>query len=142
MNFVKVSLDVNYGNYDYHEASNEEMGLLGSFFADDVGCPKRQCGLTLKDWALADKTNPKSGFTHTIGTNTTSLEEDDFGNIYLIDSTGSDDDEEGYVPARIKITREQFVQLFDEWQDKVCKEKPKEVIIKYENDRFSIETCD
>lgn len=38
------------------------------------------------------------------------------------------------------MTRQQFAQLFDEWQEKVCQHKPKEVVIKHVNDQFFIET--
>jgi hypothetical protein len=38
------------------------------------------------------------------------------------------------------MSRQQFAQLFDDWQEKVCKYRPKEVIIKHENDQFTIET--
>jgi hypothetical protein len=140
MDFVKLSLDVNYGNYSYKSASNEEMSILGCFLTDDVGCPKKRCGPTLKDWALADKTTPGTGFSYTIGTNATFLEEDDDGTIHLIDDTGSDPDDAHYVPARITMTHQQFVQLLDDWEEKVCKHKPKEVIVKHENNKFFIET--
>ena len=142
MNFATLLLDINYGNYDFCVASNDEMSILGCFFADDVGCPKKQCGSTYKDWALADKTIRSNPFAYTIGGNATSLEEDDYGTIYLIDATGSNDDEENYIPARIQMTREQFVRLLDDWQEKVCKHKPKEVIIKHVDDHFIIETRD
>jgi hypothetical protein len=38
------------------------------------------------------------------------------------------------------MTKQQFVQLLDDWQEKVCKPMPTEVIIKYENNQFIIET--
>ena len=44
------------------------------------------------------------------------------------------------LSTELKMSRQQFVKLFDEWIEKVCKLKPKEVIIKYENDEFIIET--
>jgi hypothetical protein len=47
------------------------------------------------------------------------------------------------VPTEFKISQQQFVQLLDDWQERVCKPyKPQEVIIKYENDQFIIETKD
>jgi hypothetical protein len=138
MNFAKLSLDSSDGIYSYKGASNEEMSILGCFFTDDVGCRKQEWP-SFKDWALADKDDPNSGFNDTIGSNATFLEEDGNGDIHLVDDTGSNDDEEYYIPGRIKLTRQQFVQLLDDWQEKVCKYKPKEVIIKYENDQFTIE---
>jgi hypothetical protein len=138
MNFVKLALS-SYGSYSYQESSSTEMDALGFFLATDVGCGKQEWP-TFKDWASADKDDPHSGFNEIIGGNVTFLEEDGNGDIHIVDDTGSNDDEEYYIPSRIKVTRQQFVQLFDDWQEKVCKHKPKEVIIKYENDQFIIET--
>jgi hypothetical protein len=45
-------------------------------------------------------------------------------------------------PLKLKISRQQFINLFDFWEQEVCKLKPKEVIIKRENGEFSIETKD
>jgi hypothetical protein len=129
------------GFYAYKGGTTSEMYVLGVFFATDVGCGEEEWP-SFKDWALADKDDPNSGFNDTIGSNATFLEEDGNGDIHLVDDTGSNDDEEYYIPARIKLTRQQFVKLLDDWQEKVCKYKPKEVIIKYENDQFIIETND
>jgi hypothetical protein len=140
MNSITLILS-QYGNYSYIDASNVQMMLLGLFFSSDVGCSKQECP-TFKDWALADKDDPNSGFNEIIGGNATFLEEDGNGDIHIVDDTGSNDDEEYYIPGRIKLTRQQFVQLFDDWQEKVCKHKPKKVMIKYDNDQFTIETND
>ena len=140
MDFVKFVLSQSHGYYSYQEASNVAMNVLGMFLSD-VGFSEQQRP-TFKNWALADKTTPGTGFNYTIGTNVTFLEEDDDGVIHILDDTGSDPDDVHYIPARIKMTRDQFVRLLDDWQEKVCKHKPKEVIIKYENDRFFIETHD
>jgi hypothetical protein len=43
-------------------------------------------------------------------------------------------------PPGLKMSRFQFVKLLDEWQEKVCRHQPKEVIIKHENGEFFIET--
>jgi hypothetical protein len=40
------------------------------------------------------------------------------------------------------MTKKQFVQLLDDWQEKVCKRKPKEVTITYDGNQFTIETSD
>lgn len=129
MDFVKLILDSNYGNYSYMNASNIAMNILGAFFST-IGC-----GPSLyKEWALADKSNPYSKFGYSCGANIIFLEEED-NYIYL-----SDNYSEENVPTRLKMTREQFVQLFDDWQEKVCKLKPKKVIIKYDDGQFSIES--
>jgi hypothetical protein len=139
MDYAKIMYE--NGFYAYRGGTTSEMDVLGIFLATDVGCGKQEWP-SFTDWALADKDDPNSEFTHTIGGNATSLEEDDNGNIHLVDSTGSDDDDEYYIPGRIIVTRQQFVQLLDDWQEKVCKHKPKEVMIKYNNDQFIIETND
>ncbi len=141
MDSVKFILDQKYGYYSYLEASNIEMNVLGMFL-NDVGCPKNGCSIFL-DWAKADKSDPHSGFTHTCGSNTILLDEDDNGkDIYLIESIGGDPDDPHYIPPRIKIERKLFIQLLEQWQEKVCKHKPKEVLIKQVDDQFFIETTD
>jgi hypothetical protein len=80
MNFVKLDLSP-YGTYSYQESSSREMDVLGIFLASDVGCRKQKWP-SFKDWALADKDDPNSEFTHVIGGNATFLEEDDNGNIH------------------------------------------------------------
>jgi hypothetical protein len=132
MNFVTLTLS-QCGTYSYQESSSIEMDSLG-FFLCDIGCRHS----IYREWALADKTDPYNKFGYGCGTNTTSLEEDDNGNIHIVDAIG--DDDEYYIPGRIIVTRQQFVQLLDDWEEKVCKIKPKEVIIKHDNDQFSIET--
>lgn len=138
MDCVKFVLSQGYGYYSYQEASNVEMNTLGMFLSD-MGCSKKGRSI-FQDWALANKNIPGTGFTHTCGTNATFLEEDDDGAIHIMDDTGSDPDDVDYVPSRITMTREQFVKLLDDWQEKVCKHKPREVIIKHIDDQFTIET--
>lgn len=117
------------------------MNVLGMFL-NDVGCPKDGSSIFL-EWAKADKNDPHSGFVHTCGSNTILLDEADNGHdIYLIESIGNDPDDPHYIPPRIKIPRKQFIQLLDDWQQKVCKHRPKEVVIKHEDDLFIIETKD
>jgi hypothetical protein len=138
MHFVKFSLDRDFGNYSYQESSNIAMNVLGTFLSE-VEC-EEQKRPSFKDWALADKDDSNGIVTHTIGTNANFLEEDDNGNIHIVDAIGSDDQDEYYIPGRIIVTRQQFVQLLDDWEENVCKHKPKEVIIKYDNDQFIVET--
>ena len=124
MNFVKLLLDVSYGNYSYEDASNVEMDILGHFFCD-VGCDASDF---FRKWAL------------------TSIDEDVCGgNCTVLEKVGdnivlSDEYPVEPVPTKLKMTTKQFVQLFDEWQEKIVKLRPKEVIIKHENGEFFIET--
>jgi hypothetical protein len=57
--------------------------------------------------------------------------------VYLTDAYSLED-----TPTKVKMRRQQFAQLFDEWQEKVCKYAPKVVIIKHIDDQFLIETHD
>jgi hypothetical protein len=139
MDHVKFVLDQQYGYYSYQDASNVEMNVLGMFL-NDVGCPKNG-RLIFLEWARADKNDPHSGFAHTCGSNTILLDEDDNGeDVYLIENIGGDPDDPYYIPPRIKIARDQFIQLLEQWQEKVCKYKPQTVFIKRDNNQFFIET--
>ena len=125
-NFIKLSLTESGWNYIYEDASSIAMNILGNFLSCDVGCSK-QCSPSFQDWALDDKLG--------MGTsgNITFLEKE--GNyIFLTDQCSQEED-----PTELKMSRQQFVKLLDEWQEKVCKTKPKEVIIKHESDIFFIE---
>ncbi len=132
MNIVKLI----YKNerYDYEEATNKEIEILGFFFEDGVGKYKEGYKL-VRNWALADKNDPKSGYGSELGGNLAFLEDDGLGNVIVEDEIPSDPEN----PARIKMTREQFIKLLDEWAEKVIKTLPEEVIIKHENNEFSIE---
>jgi hypothetical protein len=134
MNIIRFEL--NHGSYTPKNDSNLEMCILGHFLTSDVGWRRASF---FKQWALADKKDPKSEFNYSIGGNATYLEEDDNGDVHLIDDTGSDEDDIYYVPAHFKMTKQQFVQLLDDWQEKVCKYKPREVLITEENGKFTIE---
>lgn len=133
MEFIHLIISVNQ-RYRYKAASNVAMNILGNFFTTDVWCFGER---SFKDWALANKEDPTGQFTYHIGANATLLEEDD-DCIYLYDAT--EWNAEKRKSQYLKISRHQFVQLLDDWQEKVCKIKPQEVIIKYENDQFIIET--
>lgn len=126
MDFIKLTLSPD-GHYQYKEASNIAMNIVGNFFSSDVRTGKQRYP-TFKDWALDDS------FGMGTGGNITFLEkEGDY--VYLTDAYSLED-----VPTEVKMTRAQFARLFDEWQAKVCAALPKEVIIKYEEDHFLIET--
>lgn len=137
MNFVKLSLRNNRIGYSYQDASNIRMCILGMFLATDVGCGGDSI---FREWALADKNNPDSGFIHHAGGNATQLEERKNGYIYLCDGTLTF--EEMDRSKKLRMSRNQFVRLLDDWKEKVCALKPKEVMIKHENGQFIIETKD
>jgi hypothetical protein len=123
MDSVKFFLDNNYGGYSSKNASNIEMCNLGYFLASDV----RSRPSVFKEYAFNDRQQYMSS-------NATTLEKKD-GYILLSDQYPA----EGYE-AQLKMTRDQFIKLLDDWEEKVIKLEPKEVTITYDNDEFVIET--
>jgi hypothetical protein len=128
MSQVKLLLDVSYGNYaaHYYQDSNIEIAILGNFLSSDVGCCYTHF---YKKWALNDQQFATGG-------NITWIEKE--GDIIILTDLYSEEE----IPTQLTITKQQFIQLLDDWQEKVCKPKPTEVIIKYENNQFIIETKD
>jgi len=128
MNYVKLIFDGQFYNYD--DGHSIEMVILGRFLSSDV----RFRRTIYKEWALADKEDPNGKFTHCCGGNITFLEEKN-DHIYLTDKYSEEE-----PPTALKMSRKQFVQILNNWWEKVCETKPKEVIIKHGNDQFIIET--
>lgn len=129
MEFIKLSLrPLPSSSYSYEDASNIEMNILGNFLACDIRCGGSE---SFKEWGLTDKWENDE----TNG-NITALERS--GNYILLRDLYSEEK----VPTTLKMTREQYGQILTDWEEKVCKLKPKEVVIKHENDRFTIETKD
>lgn len=125
MENIKFFLDINYGDYSYTDASSIEMCILGRFLTSDV----RSHPSSFKEYALNDWEKYTSS-------NATSLEKQN-GYILL-----SDQYPEEETPTQLKMTHNQFIKLLDDWEEKVCKLKPKEVIIKHENGQFIFEIKD
>jgi hypothetical protein len=136
MEFVKLILEPR-GYYTYNGGSDSAIFVL-EMLLSEIGCLKNE-RVSLQDWALADKNDPHCGFGHCIGTNALFLDEDDNGDIHIVDATGGDSEDIYYIPARIKMSRDQFVKLLDEWEEEVCAYKPREVIVKYDGDRYLVE---
>ncbi|HEX4068700.1 MAG TPA: hypothetical protein VHX42_01255 [Candidatus Babeliales bacterium] len=125
MEFVKFFLDKNYGDYSSQHASNIEMCILGNFLTSDVGYyPLSYIEYVFNDWEEYTSSN------------VTALEKEN-GYILLTDLYSEEE-----MPTALKMTRDQFVQMLTEWEEKVLKKKPKEVIIKCEDEQFIIETKD
>jgi hypothetical protein len=122
MEFIKLVISP-HGRYSYNDASNIEMTILGHFLSSDVGCYSP----TFRKWASHATWRGGSG-------NITMIEKED-GYIYVSDLYSEEQE-----PTELKMTVEQFIQLLDDWQEKVCEHKPREVIIKHESDQFVIET--
>jgi len=51
MEFLRLLLDENYGNYSYSASFGERVQILSFFLTDDVGNDPS----TFKEWGLADK---------------------------------------------------------------------------------------
>lgn len=130
MSFIKIKLDPSYGDYSYQNGSGIKMDILGIFLSSDVSCKLYQSYPSWQEWALNDKLG-----MGTSGNITILEKEGDY--IFLSDMCSQEED-----PTELKMSRRQFVQLLDEWQEKVCKKLPKEVTITYENDKYIIETVD
>ena len=125
MDTVQFLLNISDGDYSTKNASNIEMCILGDFLASDIGCNYPS---SFKEWGFNDRWGEETNG------NLTFLEK--HGNYIFLSDLYSEEN----IPTKLKMTREQYMQVITDWEEKVCKLKPKEVIIKYENDQFIIET--
>jgi len=69
-----------------------------------------------------------------MSSNATTLEKQN-GYILLRDQYPEEE-----TPINLKMSRDQFIKLLDDWEEKVCELKPKEVTIIYDKGEFVIET--
>jgi len=123
MEFVKY-IQVSYADhkyYNYEDASSISMCILGRFLFSDVSRPS-----SFISWALDIESD------HACANLTDLYKENDY--ILMSDLYSEEE-----VPTELKMTLQQFVQILTDWEEKVLKLKPHEVIIKYENDEFVIE---
>ncbi len=127
MNSAKIFLNQR-GYYQYKDGSNIQMIILGHFFTSDVGCDT-----TFKDWAeTATDGDSCSG-------NITRLEVE--GDDILLSDFYPEPEFEHIV---LRINKQKFIKLCNEWFEKVCngktgEQKPKELEIIHDNDEFWIE---
>lgn len=102
------------------------MTILGRFLTSDIG----NGSSGFKKWGLTNS------WGDACSGNLTALEKDkDY--ILLTDLYS-----EEKTPTELKMTLQQFVQILTDWEEQVLKLKTKEVIIRYKNDQFVIETKD
>jgi hypothetical protein len=126
MQSIRLFQKENYYSYfvdDINQEVSIPMIILGYFFSSDV---RINASYFFRDWAQAAMDGDCCS-----------------GNITRLEIEGDDivmTDLYPDIPAALRISREQFIKLFDEWLDKVSKTKPAEVIIFNDNDRFWIET--
>jgi hypothetical protein len=120
MNFVKIIYEK--GSYNYHSTDSREMAILGLFLSSDVIHPS-----SFINWTFDNESDHACA-------NLTNLDKEE-GYILMSDLYSEEE-----TPTELKMTQKQFVQILTDWEEKVLKLKPKEVIIKHKNDEFVIET--
>lgn len=125
MKFAKLILIPEWKSYTCTEVSNIEMGILGHMLADDVRDTASSYKQTLNDASLRAQCG---NFIFMAKEN---------GHVLLSDLYSEESE-----PTEFTISQQAFIRLLDDWQEKVYKALPKEVIIKYEDDQFIIETHD
>jgi len=131
MDFLKMKLD--NGGYLYEYACTVKMYVLYKFLSNDIKCNN----FIFRRWVFANKFDSSSEFTPIIKGSITFLEEKNDGFIYLCAFLSLEDDNE---LVEFKLTKEQFVKILDDWEQKVCKLMPTDVSIKYGDNKFIIDT--
>jgi hypothetical protein len=116
-----------YKYYEYQKASNIAMCILGRFLFDDMG--------TSTSFFKEFVCNDKEDYTNTNGT----ILDKRNGYVYLSNLCPVLE-EEIENPTEVEMTYVQFLQLLKDWEEKVIKLKPQEVVIKHENNQFILET--
>ncbi len=123
MKYAKLEFNAAWNTYTCTEASDADMLILGNMLADDV----RGNALSYKQTLADDTLHGQSG-------NFVSMVKE---NSYVM---LSDLYSEETVPTEFRIPQHAFERLLDDWEEKVYKHKPREVIIKHVNYQFVIET--
>ena len=111
------------GDFDFPQSDNQQMWILGHFLSSDVGC----YWPSFKKFALENLFNECSG-------NCTNLEKKE--DYILISDQFSEQPDGGPF---LKVPKQEFIRLLDEWE-KICKQKPQEILITFDGERFTIET--
>ena len=114
--------------YSYKKASSIKMDYLSNFLTSDVCCSSIDSYLEL---AYDPEFHGGCG-------NATWLEKED-GYMCLSDGI-PDPDKPPTEPIWFKIPLPKYVTLLETWREEVCKKRPSEVIIRYENGDFIFET--
>lgn len=130
MEFTKILMTPR-GTYFYRGASSTEMSILGCFFSSDVRCDESDA---FKQWALISENGDNCGGNAISLAKEKNTEHDC---VLLTDDYSGED-----VPTVMRIPTHQFVQLLDEWHEKVIQLRPKEVTVKHDYGQFFIETAD
>lgn len=104
------------------QANSSKMYSLGNFLTDDIGSGKE--GI---EWVLNKQYN-------IISSNRTFMEKDTDNDRIFIGDLFTEDLSEAAISAPTAA----IIDLLQQW-DEVCKNKPKEVTIYFENEKFRIE---
>lgn len=128
MAFAQLLLTPAWKSYTCTEASNMEMEILGNLLSRDIECNTDSYKQTLADSSLHAQCG---NFTFMAKKN---------GYVILSYLYSEETVPTETLAPEFKIPQQVFIQLLDDWQEKVCNALPKEVIIKYEDNRFIIET--
>jgi hypothetical protein len=129
MSFVEINFySDDCKGYSSGGSLGPQMDILCTFLLSDV----EQIGMErLRQWALDDAQEHMGG-------NMASLEKEG-DSIYVSGSyVCSETEKREWV--ELQISHQQYLQILDDWENKVRKAKPKQVIITYENDQFTFET--
>lgn len=121
MPYIKFIIKNN--RYYHLDSDTVEMCILGNFLSSDVGCSNIE---SFRQFALNDWEEGTSS-------NATHLEKEN-GDILLSDIYPMEE----FASIELRVSKEQYLKLLDSWQN-ICKIKPKEVFIKYEDHQFIIE---
>jgi len=108
--------------YNYDGGSDNEMDILGEFLEDDV----RLSTAPYMAWVLDDSCINMSIILH---------RKDEY---IVLRNTFSQET----FPAELTMSIQQFAQLLDDWNTKVCIPRPKIVTVWCDNDQFMIETSE
>ena len=120
MKFVELVISPTQ-RYAYKNASDIEMNILGDFLASDVGYRP----LPFRQWAFNFVSENANG-------SLTALEKK--GDTIILTDIFSKEES----AVELTMTHQQFVQILNDWQEKVCNVQPKAIIIEHENNKFTI----
>src|SRR5438128_1232438 len=121
MSYIILKLDSD-GFYVYKDADTIAISILGCFLSSDV-----RCNNGFRNWFYNDASPGASG-------NITILDKEG-DDIVLMDMYSEEKN-----PTELRISKDQFIKLLNEWLDVICLNKPAEVIITEVNREFILET--
>jgi hypothetical protein len=103
------------------DLKDDALHILQFFLVNEIA----NDGSYFKKWALSNSIEGSGG-------NVTELEKEDGMIIIKLEPVFSS-------TAECRISRDNFLKIIDEWE-KICKQKPKEVLIEWDGNNFTIKT--